>query len=435
MPSTGAVVPDQGAPRSRGDLGHEDVPVAADRGDPPAVGRERDPARLAHVAAQAPHLLAGRGGPQGDRAVLVGEGHERAVGRQVAEDDVARAGQGAGRAAVDLPEPRGRALAGHREQPAVVAGEGDPVDLALVAVQRAARARAGRREPDHPVGAAGGDPPPVGRDGELGDGAGVVGQPALAPGLEVEQRDRGVDLVEDDEGAAVRRGDDARHAPAVRQPSEARAARRVVQLEVLAVLGADPGAAVRREGEEAVPRRDVARHAAALGVDRQRARLGPVLAVRRIRAQPHQRLGGVPLERAARLGEQELVGAPARHVALGDHALDAHDADHRQDRERRRGHDHGRAVAAQPAPHERPARVRVRADEPPGLEPPQVLGQLARRRVAILGRARHRLARNRPEVRRDRRLPRLGRRRRPGEHRGERLRGAPRYGGSPASTS
>lgn len=63
----------------------------------------------------------------------------------------------------------------------------------------------------------------------------------------------------------------------------------------------------------------MARDAAPVGLDGQRVDLDLVVAVFRVGAQPHQRFGGVVLQRAARLGEHELVGASARHIALGDH--------------------------------------------------------------------------------------------------------------------
>src|SRR5437763_1262329 len=82
-----------------------------------------------------------------------------------------------------------------------------------------------------------------------------------------------------------------------------------------------------------------------------------------------------------------------------------------------------RAVTAQPPPKQLAARIVVGADQLAGLEPAEVVGELARGRIAIARVARHRAADDREEVARDARRARVERRRAVALDRLEDLRG------------
>ncbi len=125
----------------------------------------------------------------------------------------------------------------------------------------------------------------------------------------------------------------------------------------------------------------------------------------RERREQEQRLGGIALDRRARLREEQLVAALGRsplrrHGELlsgfglatgGDDHLEAHPAGDDQHAERHGGDRDRDPVPAQEADHDVTQRVLVCADEAAGEQAPEVVGQLAGAAVALPELPAHRL--------------------------------------------
>jgi hypothetical protein len=103
-------------------------------------------------------------------------------------------------------------------------------------------------------------------------------------------------------------------------------------------------------------------------------------------------------------------------IPLGEDALHAERAGDHHQGERRRRHGQRALLTADEARCPLPPRVLVGADDLTGLEAPEVLGELLRRRVALRRIARHRLADEGQEILGDARLSLLQGRRRSVKH-------------------
>ena len=146
--------------------------------------------------------------------------------------------------------------------------------------------------------------------------------------------------------------------------------------------------------------------------------------------EPRDRRRGILLERGdglelhqlalALLGLRERILGPhalaGRDVALVDDAAERFDADGTEgDRTRERDRDDP-AVLRELLAHQRPRRIGVCADELAGVVAAEILGERGRRRVSIVGVARHRLRDDRAELAGDRGDRGGERPRRSGEH-------------------
>ena len=373
--------------------GRELAPVGGERQAADRLG-ELDLARRCVGPREVPHLyVLERGG-----------GEPLAVGRQRGrERALDMAGQLPADARCEVPHARG-AVGARRHEAGPVLRHRDRVDALGVTRQPPGRPVVDVPHPDVALEPRGHERVPVGREAELGHGVAgderaaragrELGDPHLAP-----ERRR-------------------HHALAVRRQ--------------------------RDPGDVAVADLHMRRRAGRTRGHRDQPCAIPVREARAERLEERERRGRVAIEQRVRLQQRQVVGSPRRlgllrdrvgaldlgvaacilgdtprlvgAIALVDDALDAGDREHREGHDRDRDHVQRRAVPAHPPAHELPRRVAVRPDELPGLELLEIVGELARGRVALAGRRRHRARDDREEVRRQIRLERRQRRRVLGEH-------------------